>query len=182
MTFFKRISHPISSPALNIPLQLIAGMHLADQHLCDDLENSLMHSMTAQPQDIQTINWNQVHTTTSSDTNMLLLLTIIKEGMPDHKSQLSRQLGDYHQFREHLYSINGVIIYKGRIVIPPSLRQNCLLTLYTAHQGISSMVSRAKTSIFWPGITTNIHTTRANCNQMIRWHLLKLLYLQHHQF
>ena len=26
------------------------------------------------------------------------------------------------------------------------------------------MVSRAETSIFWPGITTVIHATRANCN------------------
>ena len=57
-----------------------------------------------------------------------------------------------------------MIIYKGRIVIPPSLIQNCLSALHTAHQGISSMVSRAEISIFWQGITTDIHVTRANCN------------------
>ena len=101
---------------------------------------------------------------------MLLLLSTIEEGMPDHRSQLPPQLRDNHQFREHLYSIDGVIIYKGRIVIPPSLRQNCLSALHTAHQGISSMISGAEISIFWPGITTeDIHTARANCsfcNQM----------------
>ena len=97
------------------------------------------------------------------------LLSIIEEGMPDHRSQLPPHLRDYHQFCEHLYSIDGVDIYKGRIVIPPSLRQNCLSALHAAHQGVSSMVSRAEKSIFWPGITTNIHATRTNCsycNQM----------------
>ena len=111
------ISHPISSPALNIPLQLIAGMHLADQQSCDDLESNLVHSMAAQLQDIQAVNWNQMRTATSSDGDMLSLL---EEGMTDHRSQLSHSFRDYHQFREHLYSIDGVIIYKGRIVIPPS--------------------------------------------------------------
>ena len=163
------ISHFTLSPELNIPLQLIAGIHLEDQQLCDDMENNLMHSMAAQLQDIHTVNWNQVRTATSSDTDMLLLLSTIEEGMPDHRSQLPPHLRDYHQFREHLYSIDGVIIYKGRIVIPPSLRQNCLSALHAAHQGISSMISRAETSIFWLGITTDIHTTRSNCsfcNQM----------------
>ena len=100
---------------------------------------------------------------------MLSLLSIIEEGMPDHRSQLPPPLRDYHQFREHLYSVDGVVIYKGRIVIPPSLRPNCLSALHAAHQGVTTMVSRAETSIFWPGITTDIHATRTNCshcNQM----------------
>ena len=92
-----------------------------------------MHSMAAQLQDIQTVNWSQVCTATSSDDDMLLLLSVIEEGMPDHRNQLPHQLRDYHQFREHLYSIDGVIIYKGRIVIPPSVRQNCLSALHAVH-------------------------------------------------
>ena len=67
------------------------------------------------------------------------------------------------QIQSHTYSIDGVVIYKGRIVIPPSVRQNCLSALHAAHQSVSSMVSRVETSIFWPGITTDIHATRTNC-------------------
>ena len=96
------ISHFTLSPELNIPLELIAGIHLEDQQLCDDMENSLMHSIAAQLQDIHTVNWNQVRIATSSDTDMLLLLSTIEEGMPDHRRQLPPQLRDYHQFREHL--------------------------------------------------------------------------------
>ena len=105
-----------------------------------------------------------MHTAANSDSDMLSLLSIIEEVMPDHRSQLPPPLRDYRQFHEHLYSVDGVVIYKGRIVIPPSLRPNCLSAPHAAHQGISSMVSRAETSIFWLGITTDIHATRTNCS------------------
>ena len=76
-------------PDLNISLQFIAGTHLEDQRSCDDMEDGLMHSVAAQLQDIKTVDWNQVRTATNSDSDMLSLLSIIEEGMPDHRSQLS---------------------------------------------------------------------------------------------
>ena len=163
------IVHPTPRGELKSPLQLLADIHLDNQRSLDDMETILMCSTVTQLNDLQTVDWNQVRTATNSDADMLSLLSIIEAGMPDHRGQLPPELKDYHQFREHLYSIDGVIIYKNRIVIPPSLRQNCLAALHAAHQGVSSMISRAETSIFWPGITTDIHTTRANCtycNQM----------------
>ena len=72
---------------------------------------------------------------------MSLLLSIIENGVPDQKCKLPHKLKDYYQFREHLYSVDGVILYKDRIVIPPSLCQDCLLALHAAHQGTSAMVS-----------------------------------------
>ena len=58
--------------------------------------------------------------------------------------------------------------YKDRIVIPPALRQDCLSTLHTAHQGTSSMTARAEASIFWPGITSDISSTVSNCRHCTR--------------
>ena len=67
-----------------------------------------MYSAAAQLKDIQTVDWNQVCIATSSDVDMLSLLSIIEEGMPDHRCRLPSHLRDYHQLREHLYSIDGV--------------------------------------------------------------------------
>jgi len=79
------------------------------------MENTLWHSVAAHLETIQTIDWNQA---ISSDVDIFSLLSIIKDGMPDQKCQLPPQLRDYHQFREHLYSVDGVIAYN---VIPSSL-------------------------------------------------------------
>lgn len=44
-----------------------------------------------------------------------------------------------------------------------SLRKACLTALHAAHQGTSAMTARAETSIFWPGITADIHQLRSSC-------------------
>lgn len=60
--------------------------------------------------------------------------------------------------------MNGVVIYKDRVVIPSSLRQDVLTSLHVAHQGVSSMISRLESSIFWPGITPAITALINECN------------------
>ena len=54
-------------------------------------------------------------------------------------------------------------MYQDRVVIPPGLRQEVLAALHSAHQGTTAMSLRAQSSVFWPGITAAIATTRANC-------------------
>ena len=98
----------------------------------------------------------------------MLLLSTIENGIPEQKHHMPPTIKEYHQYRKNLYSVDGVIIYKDRIVIPPSLRPSCLASLHAAHQGTSAMISRAETSIFWPGITNDIQITRANCTQCNR--------------
>ena len=49
------------------------------------------------------------------------------------------------------------------IVIPQSLRVEFLDALHSAYQGVTSMIVRAESSVFWPGITPAITSVRANC-------------------
>ena len=150
-------------PPPHIPTQLIAGICTADQLYAIRTENQLQESLLSSLHSIHTVNWEQVQTATSSYDNMLLLLSTIEDGIPEFKHQLPPSIREYHQFRKHLYSSDGVVIYKDRIVIPPSLRPSCLSALHAAHQGTSAMTSKAEASIFWPGITNDIQATRANC-------------------
>ena len=160
------IANVIMKLQLHILLELIAGICMEDQQ--NHSEEMLTASIASSLNSIQTINWEDVQTATSSDNTMNLLLSTIEEGLPDQKHLLPTPLRDYHPFRKHIYSVDGVIIYKDRIVIPPSLRVSCLMALHAAHQGTSSMISRAESSIFWPGITNDIHATRAKCNHCNR--------------
>lgn len=162
------ISDNITTPCLHIPTQLMAGACTDDQLYPTQTESQIEESLISSLNSTHTVNWEQVQTATSSDDNMLLLLSAIEDGIPDLKHKLSPSIREYHQFREHLYSVDGVIIYKDRIVIPPSLRQLCLSALHAAHQGTSTMIAKAESSIFWPGITHDIQTTRANCTHCNR--------------
>ena len=110
---------------------------------------------------------------------MLSLLSIIEEGIPDHRHQLPPQLRDYHPLKEHLYRIDGVVMYKDQIVISPSLQCNCLLAFHAAHQGVSSMISGAETSIFGQALPPIFILPEIIVATVIKWHLHQLLYHLH---
>ena len=82
--------------------------------------------------------------------------------------QLPQCLKAYHAHRRHLTTSDGVAVYKDRIIVPQALRKTCLSSLHAAHQGTSQMTAKAEASIFWPGITTDIHATRAACDHCNR--------------
>ena len=93
---------------------------------------------------------------------MRLILEYIHHGFPEECPQhaLVKSLWRY---RDSLYESDGVILYNDRVVIPPNLRKQVLAHFHSAHQGVSSMELRARTLVFWPGMTTDFDQIRAAC-------------------
>ena len=85
---------------------------------------------------------------TNSDEVIVKLIEIIESGMPEFRHLLPTELRPYHQYRDSLYTVDGVVMYNERRVIPPSLRSSVLESLHAAHQGVSSMISRAEHASF----------------------------------
>ena len=126
-----------------------------DAHMC--------HTFSLHSSPLQAVTWDRVRTATSSDRNMHKLSELIDAGFPDHRNDLPQALREFFQFRDDLFTFDGVILYKDRVVIPPSLRHEILSALHSAHQGVTSMTSRAESSVFWPGLTPAIHAFRTSC-------------------
>ena len=70
------------------------------------------------------------------------------------QNKTSKEIQECHQYWNDLYNIDGVILYKDCIVIPPLLWEDILDILHSAHQNVSPMLSRTMETVFWPGITT----------------------------
>ena len=113
---------------------------------------------------ITSTTWDLVRTGTVSDEALKTLMGIIEAGFPDTNLDLPQKVRHYYRFRDQLSTVDGVIIYNDRVLIPPSLRPNVLATLHAAHQGTSTMISRAESSVFWPGITNDIINVRDCCH------------------
>ena len=110
------------------------------------------------------VTWERVKLATTSNGDMTQLIAIIESGFPKSRHELPTTLQEYYQFRQQLYTVDGVILYKNRIVIPPSLRQHVMIVLHSAHQGVTSMTARAESTVFWPGITQAIIALWETCN------------------
>ena len=112
--------------------------------------------------------WDRVKIATNSNSDYQELIMLIENGVPDCKEAWPLNLTEFYKFRNELYPVDVVIIDKGRIVIPPSIREEVLIALHAAHQGVTSMIARAESSVFWPGITNQIVEVRRNCHHCNR--------------
>ncbi|GFS17513.1 polyprotein of retroviral origin [Elysia marginata] len=104
---------------------------------------------------------------TSSDKHMFALLSNFENGFLDSRQDLPQPLQEFFQLGKHLSTLDGVVLSKDRVVIPPSLHPKVLSVLHSVHQGVTYMNLGAEASIFWSGnvsgITSDIVAVTTNC-------------------
>ena len=131
----------------------------------DDLEAHIIASMKSNTSYLGAVTWGKVRDATMHDTDLQLLARFIQSGFPPSRDSVPEPLQQYWQYRDKLSWTDDVILMDGRVVVPPALRQDVLRALHAAHQGTSRMSSRAQSTVFWPGITKDLETTRDRCHE-----------------
>ena len=130
----------------------------------DDLdEASHISNIRSEAETLFAVTWGRVKSAAEADVESQLLIQMIGKGFPPTKREVPEEVRCYWEVREHLYSSDGVVLYKDRIVIPRSLRGHILDNLHSAHQGTSSMFARAQGLVYWPGMSTDIEDARNHC-------------------
>ena len=113
--------------------------------------------------DPQPISWQQVEEASAADSLITALRNLVTAGAPDDKLTWPPELHEYHRHREYLSTAGPVVLYKGRAIIPASMRRETLEVLHSAHQGVTGMVGRAMEAVFWPHMQEDIARTRQAC-------------------
>jgi transposase InsO family protein len=78
------------------------------------------------------------------------------------KSSLGK-LNLYYKLREFLSVEDGLVLYHSRIVVPKDQRSDVLKKLHASHQGIDRTKRRARQTVYWPGLTSDIMNMVAAC-------------------
>jgi hypothetical protein len=104
-----------------------------------------------------------VLSTTSTDKVLTTLLTRIKKGFPETKTELEPEVQPFWRVKDMLSTYKGIIYMGDRVVVPEELRDRTLDTLHAAHQGTTSMRLRAKRNMFWLNLARDIATKRTSC-------------------
>jgi len=116
-------------------------LHTPKKTLVSPADEGLRLAAISTLSTVRVITWDTVKQETNSDAIMLSLLHIVKSGIPTLKTDMPPTLHVYFPHCEHLWTVDGVIMYKSRIIIPPSLCDSILEALHAAHQGVSTMTS-----------------------------------------
>ena len=130
----------------------------------DHSESIIAAAISREAEDATTISWSRLAHETMHDPSLSALITAIKEGFTQEYPMLT----SYIRYKESLYVIDGVVLYRDRVVVPSALRQTVLENLHAAHQGVASMQLRAQSIVFWPGMTESINETRSRCRECNR--------------
>ena len=102
----------------------------------------------------------QVQKATKADQK---LLGYIKNGWPQNKKKIDKQLQPYFHVRTEL-TVHNVCILRGlRVVIPETLRKQVLTDIHSSHLGIVRMKSIACLHVWWPHIDTVIESCTKEC-------------------
>ena len=111
--------------------------------------------------DMKPITWEEVKEESKTDQDILDAIAHFRNG--NIKAKMSDETARLVRLRNQIRENDGMLLYKDRPIIPKSLRRRVLEVLHSAHQGVSSMISRAEDSVFWPNISADIRSTRIRC-------------------
>lgn len=87
------------------------------------------------------------------------------------RSQLPGPLKPYWPERNELTIQQGLLMKGNRLVIPVSMRLDVLERIHEAHQGINKCRERAKTSVWWPGLSRQLKEVVKRCPTCIKQHV-----------
>ena len=77
------------------------------------------------------------------------------EGWPD-KFRLNDALKPYWSARGELTTVHGILLKSTRVVVPSAMKLQVLDKIHEGHQGIVKCRERAKTSVWWPGLSREV--------------------------
>ena len=129
--------------------------------LADEVQTYVENVERSWPVSDQKIRQIAVETSTCPDLSLVYRYTL--SGWPEYAKDVPETLQSYFAARHCLSTVNGVLTYLNRIVIPASLRNETLARLHAGHQGVTKSRDLANTSVWWPTINIDIQETCNRC-------------------
>ena len=103
----------------------------------------------------------------SQDPECELLFKYCREGWPDRRA-IDPMATPYWDAQGNLTVGDGILLCGGRIMVPKALRAVTLKKLHEGHQGIVRCRLRAKTAVWWPGISQQVTDFVKKCPECTR--------------
>ena len=100
---------------------------------------------------------------TKNDEVLQAVTTIVESGWPAEKRELPPTVAIYYDIRDELVIQDGVLFRGDRFVVPKTPQKRMLQTLHSSHQGIESTLRRARETIYWPNMKSDIKDFTSKC-------------------
>ncbi|CAG7718948.1 unnamed protein product, partial [Allacma fusca] len=120
-----------------------------------DVEVDAQVSLIVQNIPVSDFKLNEIFEAQMSDHICSEVRKYCSTGCPS-KEKLEGALKPYHQYRDEIAVADGLVMKGIQLIIPQCMQIEILQKIHTGHLGITKCRSRAKESVSWPGISTQI--------------------------
>ncbi|XP_064638291.1 uncharacterized protein LOC135494308 [Lineus longissimus] len=114
---------------------------------------------------ISSTTLREIQHATQDDEDLQELKSVILQGWPINKRDLSTACTPYFNIRDEL-SVENNIIFRGQqqCLVPRSMRRKILQRLHQSHDGIEACRRRARDCVYWPDINAEIAALIEQCD------------------
>jgi hypothetical protein len=112
---------------------------------------------------VRTSTMTEIRNETKNDAGLQELITVIRQGWPEHRAQVGHIVKPYFDYQEELAIIDDIIYKSNRVVVPKSMRSKALQMLHSGHQGIVRSKQLARDLLYWPGINKQVEDMVSKC-------------------
>lgn len=121
-------------------INLVAGLPIADERL------------------------NDLRRATAADQILQKIRDYVENGWPTSRQYIPPNVHPYYSFRNELSYQQSLIFKSGRIVVPQSLQEDLTRRLHSSHLGVEGCIRRARESLYWPGMSTQVKDFVSRCS------------------
>ena len=107
--------------------------------------------------------YEQFKRESEKDDELQNLRKVIIDGWPNDKNKVSSELTKYWNYRDEISCIDGLLFKSHKLIVPKSLRREMLGLIHESHLGMVKCKSRARDTLFWPGMCSDIEQYVAEC-------------------
>ena len=96
--------------------------------------------------------------------NRFRLQAVVQAGWPESKNDLTEDIKPFFSIRDEITEINGILMKGERVIVPSSLRKEMKTRIHEGHLGIEKYKARARETMFWPRINSEITEMAQRCS------------------
>ena len=157
VSYRKETQQIIADTLSRAPLPLLSTANLSGEHIF----RVELETMALDNSGISSVTLENLWAQTALDLVLQKLSLLIMTGWPTAKTSVDPLVPLYFTFKDELSLADG-IVYKGlQAVIPTLMRPAMLNKIQKTHFGAGSCSRRAKVSLIWPGMTSDIKNISA---------------------
>ncbi|XP_054267309.1 uncharacterized protein K02A2.6-like [Macrosteles quadrilineatus] len=112
-------------------------------------------------------NINRLREAQQADPIFRKIAVYCHTGWPE-KSQLPSQLVPYFSVKDEISLMDNLLLRNSRIIVPSSLCQEMLHRIHVGHLGATKCREKARFSLWWPGMASDINMMVASCPTCIK--------------